>query len=663
MLKVKQIVPTLLSLGLMAPLSYADGPKTRVALSAPGFALTKQTRLIKPVEADKKIRFVAWLTLRNKDKLNQLVQEMYESNSPNYQHFLTHEEFEAQFAPTKEVEQTIQQYFIDQGMRAQIINHSIRVTATAKQIEQVFNVQLNYYQHGSQEIFANSAKPSLNVNIAKYILQISGLNSAIRFHSNYSEQEISSARPAQELHFLWDSFLPYALPTDKSVHGFSGKHLQKTYKLDSIPPINGKVINGEGQTLVIVERCTKESAQQILKDANQYFEANGITKFYPSGPLKNFAIIQPNGQPYTSCKSSAPTTTGEVDLDIQSSHTIAPGDNTVLVIANEMSGDNQYTALMDVIASLIANKFTIAGFSNAYVISNSWSERESSATDPDTAMEQSLQTAAANGISVNFSSGDCGDNTYTSTTKNDTGNGKCHSDISDPRVDYPASSIYVTAVGGTSIFVDERYNYSFENAWGTYRDEGYDGGTTGGVSQLYGPVSWQSSISNFVAGGYGIINNYLPCPGCRALPDISMLGDPSTGLHIVRNGTTHQAGGTSLACPLFSGALILVNQARALLNKGSIGQAAPYLYTSNNTLLSAGAIKLIVPPTQIISGAKHPPPEAPSTAFRLDDKDKKSIVWGWDSSLTIAPENQFWNDAVGVGSPYLPNFVGTMANM
>ena len=44
------------------------------------------------------------------------------------------------FAPSRNAEIAVQQFFISQGMQAKIVNHSIRVTGTAKQIEQALHV-------------------------------------------------------------------------------------------------------------------------------------------------------------------------------------------------------------------------------------------------------------------------------------------------------------------------------------------------------------------------------------------------------------------------------------------------------------------------------------------------------------------------------------------
>ncbi|MDA9272199.1 serine protease, partial [bacterium] len=87
-----------------------------------------------------------------------------------------------------------------------------------------------------------------------------------------------------------------------------------------------------------------------------------------------------------------------------------------------------------------------------------------------------------------------------------------------------------------------------------------------------------------------------------------------------------------------------------------IGHAAPYLYTRNNALLVNQALNLVVPPHQIFGGAVPAPNGAPLSAFTVD-----GLTFSWNSSLTVEPENQFWNDVVGVGTPNVPNFVAQMA--
>lgn len=640
----------LLPLGFMVMTSYAAQTNTLVTLPNLGSHLLAKSDLIEPINVETKLSFNVWLKLRNKPALDQLVRDVYDPNSRRYQHFLTPSDYEEQFAPDKKAENAVRQFFLNYGMQAKTINHHIRVTGSAAQIEQALHIQINYYRYKNHLFHANSTAPKLLPEIAQYVTDITGINTIPEFQEHLQRSENQHQSTTHELNSLSQNYFPSALPTDIALQGFSGANLQKAYNLNNIPKINGVRLNGAGQTLVIVDKCGTNGPAQILSDSNKYFRMNNIAPFITSGPDKNFSIINPDGSPFTTCPNAS-SFSREIVLDIEASHTIAPGDNTALVL-----GTDQRTTLMDVIQNLIQNNYTIAGFPNAYVISNSWSSPESL----DAALESSLQLAAAAGISVNFSSGDCGDNTYTNA-------GKCDGSWpSLPTVNYPSSSAYVTAVGATALFVDNHYRYAFETVWGTVESVGgvfsYTGGTGGGISQFYGPVPWQSAINTFTAGGYGPIHIY---GNRRALPDIAMLGDPHTGLLIIAEGTQVQDGGTSLACPLFSATLLLVNQARNLLNKGTpIGQAAPYLYQHNDTLLANAALHLIIPPNVMINGASQPPntsihnTPAPASSFTIGN-----TTYGWDSSLTLEPENQFWNDGVGVGSPNIPNFVMTMANM
>ncbi|QEY52724.1 S53 family peptidase [Legionella longbeachae] len=675
MLKLKSLSLALVPFCLMVANSYAGKSNILVSLPSPGSALIEKAIFIKPVEAHKKLKFIVWLKLRNKAQLDKLVEGIYDPKSPNYQHYLTQDLFEAHYAPTEEVEHTLQEYFIAQGMQADIVNHSVHVTASVQQIENTLHTSINYYLYEHDIVYASTSKASLQAEMAQYVVDITGLNNIPLYYPNNVSSPGNVA--SHDETFFWDALMPNAIPTTTSVHGFSGEQLQYTYNINNIPPVNGTHLDGKGQTLIIVDGCGATQPQQILSDANQYFSANGIKPFFTTGPSRNFAMLNQNFTPYTTlCTPTRPGEygfTGEIALDIESSHTLAPENNTVLIVTDD---NNQAVALQNVIGYLTSHNFTIAGFSNAYVISNSWTSPESANADPNTSMEQSLQTAAAFGISVQFSSGDCGDNTYTSPRKGADGKIKCQNKGDAKSVNYPASSPYVTAVGATSVFVDTFYNYAFENVWGTYdvKRNGFVSGTTGGLSQFYQAPTWQRTIKSFYAGGYGYINDAINTvcgtganQPCRAVPDVSMLGDPGTGLNIVLDGAYLQDGGTSLACPLYSATMLLVNQARALLNKPRIGHTAPYLYQLNTILRFKRALNPIVPPVKVIDGATAPDPStyptAPSTAFVLPNKQGDLDIWGWDSALTIAPESQFWNDAVGVGSPNLPNFVPVMANL
>lgn len=105
-------------------------------------------------------------------------------------------------------------------------------------------------------------------------------------------------------------------------------------------------------------------------------------------------------------------------------------------------------------------------------------------------------------------------------------------------VDFPASSPYVTAVGGTNLICPNNiYDASsVETVW----NDGITA-TGGGISTLFGKPAYQSFIS-----------------GNRNCPDIAFNSSPTTGIQLYFNGNiAYGIGGTSLAAPFFAGFVAL----------------------------------------------------------------------------------------------------------
>src|SRR6478752_10299191 len=118
----------------------------------------------------------------------------------------------------------------------------------------------------------------------------------------------------------------------------------------------------------------------------------------------------------------------------------------------------------------------------AQIVTNSYGNAGEPPSKADIAGEhQTYVQAAAQGISVLFSSGDSGDEIANTGTR---------------QTDYPASDPKVTAVGGTSLAVDQDGAYGFEQGWGTGKSVLTDGawdpnppaylyGGGGGTSRLF----------------------------------------------------------------------------------------------------------------------------------------------------------------------------------
>ena len=128
-----------------------------------------------------------------------------------------------------------------------------------------------------------------------------------------------------------------------------------------------------------------------------------------------------------------------------------------------------------------------------------------------------------------------------------------------PLVEYPASSPYAVAVGGTDLFSNVDGTYLGEQAW-------QSGG--GGVSQFEYSPNWEQGIQPIgtTPAGYSF----------RGVPDIAFDAAIETGALLWQGGTEYITGGTSLASPLAAG-----TYARMMnLYPTQLRFAAPQLYTS-----------------------------------------------------------------------------------
>lgn len=176
-------------------------------------------------------------------------------------------------------------------------------------------------------------------------------------------------------------------------------------------------------------------------------------------------------------------------------------------------------------------------------------------------IDQILMQGAAQGQTMFASSGDTG-----SFCSVGTPNGV---PAGVPEVEYPAASPYVVAVGGTTLVTTAAGAYQGEVSW-------YAGG--GGLSTFETAPAWESGVQ--------------PASALRGVPDVSMDGDPNTGMGIYTASTGATAiGGTSLSSPLAAGVW-----ARLIQSHGALGFAAPRLYRSFSAT-AAGTPTLAVPPT------------------------------------------------------------------
>nr|MDQ6938442.1 S53 family peptidase [Actinomycetota bacterium] len=180
------------------------------------------------------------------------------------------------------------------------------------------------------------------------------------------------------------------------------------------------------------------------------------------------------------------------------------------------------------------------------------------------AAEGALEMAAASGISFLDSSGD-------------SGSADCLQSDGTPihrvAVNYPASSWWVTGVGGTNLFLNTNNTISGQAVWNdTNLQPGSAGG--GGPSLLFKRPPYQQGT---------VVRNR------REVPDVSMLADVAPGYAIYCSATTdcinsqnhnpwQGVGGTSAATPLLAGGFALVDQELRMHKRQDLGLANPLIY-------------------------------------------------------------------------------------
>ena len=352
-----------------------------------------------------------------------------------------------------------------------------------------------------------------------------------------------------------------ALPSSPSAFapkGYAGAQLQGLYGMTGAI---GSGNDGRGVTVGVIDAYASPT---ILQDANTYSAAHGLPSL--NGHFRQVVAPGTYNRPENP-RQDPQGWAGEETLDVEAVHTMAPGADITYIGA-----PNNYRDL-DAIMNKVVDKHL------ADIVTNSYGYGGEAL--PTGTIKPSLDTqiqAAAEGISLFFSSGDSADETGGVAG-------------ATPSPDWPASSPYVTAVGGTSAGVSQANGRVFELGWETakgtlnkttttWNAPTFLYGSGGGTSRLFAQPSYQagvvpSGISQTYGGG-----------AMRSVPDVAALGDPNTGMLVGETQTfpdgsqqysEYRIGGTSLASPLYAGMFALAQQKAG----HAFGLANPVLYAAS----------------------------------------------------------------------------------
>jgi len=600
--------------------------------SIPAWANSKN--LVGAADPGGDVGFRVYLGWNNDSAVQALASAVSDPSSSSYRKFLTPAQFRQQFAPSQAQVGAVQSWLKSQGFSVEYTptnNHYVSAEGTVAQAEAAFGATFGEYSVSGLTVRSPESDVTIPDSLSGIVSGVAGLDDSAQFvvtdHTNGNAPPPAAFVNAPPCSTYWGQVqaTAYTNPYGKGTLpyapcGYTPAQVKGAYGLSQTP------YDGSGQTVAIIDAYASPT---IAADANQWsanrglpgFKANQFTQVVAPGTYNHPESGGKN-------KQDPQGWYGEETLDVEAVHGMAPGANIVYIGApnnfQDLDAALNYAVDKDV-APIITNSY---GF-----------DTEQLAPGFIKPYEETIMQGAVEGIGIYFSSGDNSDESLVEGYAT---------------ADWPASSPFVTSVGGTTLAVGANNNYLFETGWGTTKSI-WNGkawspwspaapgnwvyGAGGGVSTLFAEPSYQQGVvptSVFTKQGRT----------GRAVPDIAAIADPNTGYLIGETQTfpdgtakysEYRIGGTSLSSPIVAGIMALANQAAG----HSLGFANPLLYRL------AGSSSF----TDVTS------PSATVAMVRVDYVNGVNASNGTTVSLRTANQTLSlattpgWDDVTGLGSP------------
>jgi subtilase family serine protease len=471
--------------------------------------------------ATNQLNLAIGLPLRDSAGLDDFLARVTDPASPDFRHFLTPAEFIARFGPTEQDYESVKNFALTNGLtvtRAHGNRLLLDVRGSAVAVEKAFHVTLRTYRHPTEkrDFFAPDSEPTVDGLLP--IADVCGLE-------NFS-------LPHPMLH----SSATVTGPNSGSApNGYSyfGSDFRNAY-------VPGTTLDGTGQSVGLLQ-------------FEGYYPTDIVTYATLAGggrtniTLQNVLVDGSTGVPNPSDVIGI----AEVSLDIEMAMSMAPGLSRIVVFE-----DVTTTPIPNDVLNAMAASNSIKNLSSSW----NWSGGPSATTD------NIFKQMAAQGQSYFNASGD--------SDALPPGNAEAPKFVTTP-----ASSPYITVVGGTTLTMTGAGGaYASEAVWnsGFVANNNKYEGTSGGVSTTYSIPTWQMGINSFLTNG--------GTPTKRNFPDVALTAD---NVYVLYNNTNAVFGGTSCATPLWAGFMALVNQQAAINSQPSVGFINPAVYELANESVSS----------------------------------------------------------------------------
>ena len=486
-------------------------------------------------------------TAAQQAELDALLVQQQDPSSPDYHKWLTLEQYAERFGVSEADMAKTAQWLQGQGFA--IVERApsrtyIAFSGTTGQVQAAFGTEIHSYVVKGETHFANSSEPSLPRALAEVTLGIRGLH-------DFRPKARATRHPR-----------PMFTSSISGNHFIAPDDFATIYHLK---PLYDQGIDGTGQWVAVMGQTDIP-----LADIATFRSLSGL----PANP----PVVKPIPNAVGGVLS---TDIGEADLDVEWIGAVARKATVIYVNAGISANMNVF----DSMTYAINNKFTVGNVTQfAPVLSISYGDCEANWAASDiTTFTNLFQQANSQGQTVVGPSGDSGAadcESFTATAA-----------IDGLAVDFPASSAFVTGVGGSQFNEGgtpsqfwASANNSFNGSALSYIPEIVWNETVANGGQIAGGGGGASTLQICDSQGQNCVPNskppwqmaLTPADNVRDVPDISLAGafihdgylicasnqspaDCTNGFR--RSDTTLDAiGGTSAGAPTFAGMVALINQ-------------------------------------------------------------------------------------------------------
>jgi hypothetical protein len=485
-------------------------------------------------EQTKKLRLVIGLQHPNLAGEEAFLQELQTKGSPNFQKFLTPEEWNSRFSPSAADEQAVVDWAASQGLTItqRYPNRLlVDVEGDVATIQKTFGVTINAYQVGSRVTYSNDRDPIIPARLSNIIHSMGGLNSIQVLRpantslpepafADYAEGPVSAAGPVGGANAkakrpsTGDGPKPNITggaydPTD--IYSSQAYDVNALYNQGHCcNPLNNSGVTPPSSSIAIATAGTQSTSDFAGLQSTYPYLAYHYQQYYIDGTP-------------TCCDGEG---TEDFDWSTAWSNSFGSYVNTAMVYMYDGVNAN-FSTFTDVYNAIYTG-------GHAKVFTTSWGCEETYCT-PNSVMDTDhgiFNSMIGTGMTLMAATGDQG------------ATAGCGDRVA---VQYPASDPNIVGAGGNTLRLDSSSNFLSEVAWsgGPYGCASNDGGSTGGASSYYSMPGYQN-------GAIGGTQRYVP--------DIALNADwYYTPQNIYSGGGLQGNGGTSIVAPSLAGFFAQVN--------------------------------------------------------------------------------------------------------